>query len=49
MSLKNLLKTSCLCKICNRYIDLNKDKYIYIKTRRKTEFLIHEECLKKEM
>ena len=37
------------CWICKNLIYYSKDKYVYIKTRRKTEIFIHYDCYKKEV
>lgn len=37
------------CWICKNLIYYGKDKYVYIKTRRKIEIFIHYDCYKKKV
>ena len=45
--MKKFISKECL--ICKNLIYYDKDKYIYIKTRRKNEIFVHYDRYKKEV
>ena len=38
-----------LCRICLKYIDSEKQEFVYVKSRNKRENFYHLECINKEI